>query len=40
MSLVDAGVFRDDKHLTHLPVKQERDPEGRGYVLVEIWEDV
>jgi len=36
--LTDVEIFSDDKHLTHLPVKQERDPDGLGYVLVEIWE--
>ncbi len=38
-SLQDANVIADDKHLSHAPPVQERDPDGLGYVIIEVWED-
>jgi Holliday junction resolvase RusA-like endonuclease len=34
--IVDAGVMGDDRYVVAVELAQERDPEGRGYLIVEV----
>lgn len=36
--LTAAGIWRDDRDCTFLPVGQERDPDKRGYIRFEVEE--
>ncbi len=37
-SLADVGLIGNDRDLIHAPVEQVRDPEGRGYTVVDLWQ--
>lgn len=37
-ALVDSGILEDDRQIQYGAVKQEIDPEGRGYTILNVWE--
>jgi len=38
-ALQDVGLIGNDRDLIHAPVDQVRDPEGRGYTTVDLWQE-
>jgi len=39
-ALQDVGLIGNDRDLIHAPAEQVRDPEGRGYTVVSLWQEV